>query len=136
MMRCLRWLTVGAAVSLALPGALRAQASNSQGRPALLEEIVVTATRSEEAAEDLAYATAASTRGMLEEQSPRTLPDALRDESSVMVQKTALGQGSPFIRGFTSFRTVLLIDGFRLNNSVFRDGPNQYWSTVDAWSLE
>ena len=53
-----------------------------------------------------------------------------------MVQKTALGQGSPFIRGFTGFRTVLLIDGFRLNNSVFRDGPNQYWNTVDAWSLE
>jgi hemoglobin/transferrin/lactoferrin receptor protein len=30
----------------------------------------------------------------------------------------------------------LLIDGVRLNNSVFRDGPNQYWTTVDPLGLE
>jgi hemoglobin/transferrin/lactoferrin receptor protein len=30
----------------------------------------------------------------------------------------------------------MLIDGFRLNNSVFREGPNQYWNTVDAGGLE
>lgn len=24
----------------------------------------------------------------------------------------------------------------RLNNSVFRDGPNQYWTTVDPLGLE
>jgi hemoglobin/transferrin/lactoferrin receptor protein len=104
--------------------------------PSQLREVVVTATRMEEAADDLPYATVALTRVTLDERLPRTLPDALREESSVMVQKTALGQGSPFIRGFTGFRTVLLVDGFRLNNSVFRDGPNQYWNTVDAWSLE
>jgi len=54
---------------------------------------------------------------------------------SVMVQKTAYGQGSPFLRGFTGFRTLCLIDGIRLNHSVFRDGPNQYWNTVDPLSV-
>src|SRR5690606_20310708 len=24
----------------------------------------------------------------------------------------------------------------RLNNSVFREGPNQYWNTVDPWSID
>jgi len=54
----------------------------------------------------------------------------------VMVQKTGHGQGSPYIRGFTGFRTLLMIDGIRLNNAVFRDGPNQYWNTVDPFSIE
>lgn len=68
--------------------------------------------------------------------SPVNLPEALRQVPGVAVQKTATGQGSPYIRGFTGFRTVLLIDGVRLNNSAFRDGPNQYWSTVDLLSTE
>ena len=65
----------------------------------------------------------------------RTVPEALKHEPGVMVQKTGHGQGSPYIRGFTGYRDLLLIDGVRLNNSVFRDGPNQYWNTVDALNL-
>lgn len=60
----------------------------------------------------------------------------LRDVTGIMIQETAFGQGSPYIRGFTEFRNVFLVDGIRLNNSVFREGPNQYWNTVDPFSLE
>jgi hemoglobin/transferrin/lactoferrin receptor protein len=66
----------------------------------------------------------------------RTTPEAMEGIPSVMVQKTAYGQGSPYMRGFTGFRTLMLIDGVRLNNSVFRDGPNQYWNTVDPFSVD
>ncbi len=66
----------------------------------------------------------------------RTLPQALREVPQVMVQETAHGQGSPYLRGFTGFNTLLLVDGIRLNNSIFRSGPNQYWNTVDALSLD
>lgn len=65
----------------------------------------------------------------------RTTPDVLEGVPSVFVQKTSYGQGSPYLRGFTGFRTLCLIDGVRLNNSVFRDGPNQYWNTVDPLSI-
>ncbi len=67
---------------------------------------------------------------------PRSLPELLSETPGIMVQKTSHGQGSPYMRGFTGFRTLFLIDGVRLNNSVFRDGPNQYWNTVDALSIQ
>ncbi len=67
---------------------------------------------------------------------PRTLSDGLFGLPSVMLQKTAHGQSSPFIRGFTGFRTLLLVDGVRLNHAAMREGPNQYWATVDLHSVE
>jgi hemoglobin/transferrin/lactoferrin receptor protein len=65
----------------------------------------------------------------------RSLPEMLKDDPAVRVQKTSQGQGSPYLRGFTGFRTLMLIDGIRLNNSAFRSGPNQYWNTIDCYSL-
>lgn len=65
----------------------------------------------------------------------RSTPEALREAPSVLSQKTAHGMGSPYLRGFTGFRTLALVDGIRLNNSVFREGPNQYWATIDARSV-
>lgn len=66
----------------------------------------------------------------------RTLPEALRFTPGVMIQKTAHGHGSPFIRGFTGRRNLVMIDGIRLNNSTFRSGPVQYWNTIDSLSID
>jgi hemoglobin/transferrin/lactoferrin receptor protein len=60
-------------------------------------------------------------------------PEALRDVPGVMLQKTGHGMTSPYLRGFTSQRTVLLADGIQLNNSFLREGPNQYWTLVDPF---
>jgi len=61
----------------------------------------------------------------------RSMPEALVGLPSVLVQKTALGQSSPYLRGLTGYHNVLLVDGIRLNHSAIRSGPNQYWSTVE-----
>ena len=74
-------------------------------------------------------------RRELEEEIPRSAPDALRYEPGVYVQQTAHGQASPFIRGRTGQQTLLLFDGIRLNNSTYRKGPNQYFFTVDAQTV-
>ena len=66
----------------------------------------------------------------------RSLPEALSGIPSIMVQKTALGQSSPYIRGLTGYHNVLLVDGIRLNHSAMRSGPNQYWSTVELFGSE
>lgn len=107
-----------------------------QSQPFQLPEIVVTATKTENDPFELPFSTETIDTGRLSRAAPRSLPEALKSTPSVMLQKTAHGQGSPFIRGFTGFRNLLLIDGVRLNNSVFREGPNQYWNTVDALSID
>ena len=101
-----------------------------------LNEITVTAKRHEEKIFDLPYAAHVITSDdILMQKSIKTIPEALREETSIMIQKTSHGQGSPYIRGFTSFHNLMLIDGIRLNNSVFREGPNQYWNTIDPYSI-
>ncbi len=72
----------------------------------------------------------------LDERLPRSAPDALRWEPGVFVQQTAHGQASPIVRGRTGQQTLLLFDGIRLNNSTYRQGPNQYFFTVDARSVQ
>ncbi len=101
-----------------------------------LDEVLVTGLADERSIYDTPYST--QRIGSVEsfERSYRTLPQMLRNVPAVMVQETGAGQGSPYIRGFTGQQTLLLIDGVRLNNSVFRSGPNQYWNTIDAMSLD
>jgi hemoglobin/transferrin/lactoferrin receptor protein len=65
----------------------------------------------------------------------RTVPEALRYEQGVAVQKTSNGQGSPIIRGFTGNRTLAQIDGIRYNHSAYRDGPNEYFALIDPLAL-
>jgi hemoglobin/transferrin/lactoferrin receptor protein len=100
------------------------------------DEVVVTASRLPESGFDLPYAVETVPEQRLRERRYRTTPEALRDVPGVMVQKTTHGHGSPYIRGFTSFRNLFLVDGIRLNNSVFRPGPNQYWNTVDPLAVQ
>lgn len=98
-----------------------------------LETMVVTPTRREQSILEVPYSVSFVPQARIDQ--VRSLPQALRDVPGVMVQETGPAQGSPYIRGFTGFRTLFLIDGIRLNNSVFRDGPNQYAGTVDPLSL-
>ena len=73
---------------------------------------------------------------LLRRRAYRTLPEALAEVPGVLVQKTGRGQGSPYLRGFTGFRTLLLVDGIRLNHAAMRSGPNQYWGTVDPMTID
>ncbi|MFM8358012.1 MAG: TonB-dependent receptor plug domain-containing protein [Verrucomicrobiota bacterium] len=126
-----RWIEAGL---LAIPGVLLGDPATDPA--ATMPPTVVTATRSAEPPGRAAYAVSRVDAEEMGRRQLRILPEALREEPSVMVQKTGNAQASPYLRGFTGFRTLLLVDGIRLNNSVFRDGPNQYWNTVDPWGVD
>jgi len=100
-----------------------------------LEEVVVTARRLQEPAFTTPHSVDVIDSQRIKVASFRSTPDIFREVPGAMVQKTAYGQGSPYLRGFTGFRNLFMIDNIRLNNAVFREGPNQYWSTVDAGSI-
>lgn len=142
--------TAFAAVNLCVAASLAAAPAAAQNPPAesrpatdtrpraeRLDPSMTTATRRDEKVFDVPY-----TAHVLEAEDiqnfklRRSTPDAISQLPEVMGQKTAMGQGSPFLRGFTGYNTLFLIDGIRLNNSAFRSGPNQYWSTVDPFSYE
>jgi hemoglobin/transferrin/lactoferrin receptor protein len=101
-----------------------------------LDPLVVTASRSEQAASTSPYTGSYLDADFLSENRRRTLPEALQYTPGVLVQKTTHGHGSPFIRGLTGRQNLLLMDGIRVNNSTYRSGPIQYWNTIDPLSLD
>jgi hemoglobin/transferrin/lactoferrin receptor protein len=104
--------------------------------PTPLPPVVVTGTRLPEPAATVPGTVVALPATLIAGRLDRTLPEALGEIPGVLVQRTSNGQASPFIRGFTGYRTLALIDGVRLNNAAFRSGPNQYWGTIDPYSLD
>ena len=62
--------------------------------------------------------------------------DMLMNTGNVFVQKSQQGGSSPVIRGFEASRVLLVIDGIRMNNAIYRAGHLQNVITVDQNMLE
>ena len=62
--------------------------------------------------------------------------DVFGNSGTLAVQKSQQGGGSPVIRGFESSRILLLVDGIRMNNLIYRSGHLQNSITVDKNMLE
>ncbi|MGM0597078.1 MAG: TonB-dependent receptor plug domain-containing protein [Myxococcota bacterium] len=99
------------------------------------EEIVVTAKAKKEKKDETHRAVSTVNSRELAQKPPRTTPEALLDLSGVFLQKTNHGGGAPIIRGQIGPGVLLLFDGIRLNNSVYRTGPLQYLNLVDPFFL-
>lgn len=98
----------------------------------LTSEVTVTPARGEqERTFDVPDAVSVATREELDTRPLQILPQALREETSILVQQTTTAQGSPFIRGFSAQRIVYLLDGVRFNTSTFRAGATQYLGWIN-----
>ena len=76
------------------------------------------------------------TNKQIVEKGARTTPEALQGVSGVFIQKTNHGGGSAFIRGLTGNQTLIVLDGIRLNNAIYRYGPNQYLNSIDMFTVD
>lgn len=62
--------------------------------------------------------------------------DALINSGKLFVQKSQQGGGSPVIRGFEASRILMVVDGVRMNNAIYRAGHLQNIITVDNMVLD
>ncbi|WP_185154160.1 TonB-dependent siderophore receptor [Fulvivirga sp. M361] len=67
---------------------------------------------------------------------PQTSADLLATSGEVFVQKSQLGGGSPKLRGFSANSTLIVVDGVRMNNAIYRSGNFQNVISVDPNALE
>jgi outer membrane cobalamin receptor len=65
----------------------------------------------------------------------RTLPEAMMGQTGLYVQRTNLGGGSVFMRGLTGNQILIMVDGIRMNNAIYRYGPNQYLNTLSIFDI-
>jgi len=67
---------------------------------------------------------------------PQTAADLLENSGQVYVQKSQLGGGSPLIRGFSTNRLLIMVDGVRFNTAIFRGGNVQNVISIDPFAVE
>src|SRR5687767_2135635 len=62
--------------------------------------------------------------------------DLLINTGNIFVQKSQQGGSSPVLRGFEASRVLLVVDGIRMNNAIYRAGHLQNVITIDQNMLE
>ncbi|MEM1318739.1 MAG: TonB-dependent receptor plug domain-containing protein [Bacteroidota bacterium] len=101
----------------------------------VLDSIVVVGRR-DDPVEEIPYVVNRISSLDIASTNSQTSADALRDHGNVFVQKSQMGGGSPVIRGFEANRVLLVVDGVRMNNAIYRNGHLQNAITIDNAMLE
>ncbi len=96
-----------------------------------LDEIVVSANRWEQSKSKVPNKISTIKAREIAFQNPQTAADMLSTSGDVYIQKSQLGGGSPMIRGFSTNRVLLVVDGVRMNNAIFRSGNLQNVISLD-----
>ncbi|AFM06303.1 outer membrane receptor protein [Bernardetia litoralis DSM 6794] len=67
---------------------------------------------------------------------PQTSADLLGQTGQVYIQKSQMGGGSPMFRGFNANSVLIVVDGVRMNNAIYRSGNLQNIISLDASAME
>jgi hemoglobin/transferrin/lactoferrin receptor protein len=101
-----------------------------------LDEVVLSVFKDEAKTNRIAEQIAVVTAKDIQQISPQTSADLLAAVPGVKVQKSQFGGGSPILRGMESNRVLLVVDGVRMNNAIYRKGHLQNAITVSPNQLD
>lgn len=95
-----------------------------------LDEIVLSASKGNEKRSRIAEKIEVISELDIKKLAPQTSADLLAHLPGIRVQKSQFGGGSPVLRGMESNRVLLVVDGVRMNNAIYRKGHLQSSITV------
>ncbi len=101
-----------------------------------LEEVVVSANKFAERRKNIAQKIEVVSARTIANTNAQNTGDLLINTGNVFVQKSQQGGSSPVLRGFEASRVLLVIDGIRMNNLIYRSGHLQNVITIDQNTLE
>ncbi len=101
-----------------------------------IDEIVVSSSRFEEKRTDVPNQIAIITSKQIENINPSNTGTLLEQSGQVFVQRSQYGGGSPSLRGFEANKVLIVVDGVRMNNAIFRGGHLQNIISLDPSSLD
>jgi hemoglobin/transferrin/lactoferrin receptor protein len=96
-----------------------------------VEEFIVSANRWEQESDEVPNRISTVPLPTVRIQNPQTTADLIALSGDVYIQKSQLGGGSPMIRGFATNRVLIVIDGVRMNNAIYREGNIQNIISLD-----
>jgi hemoglobin/transferrin/lactoferrin receptor protein len=97
----------------------------------VLGEFSVTANKWEHNRREVPFEIEEISAGEIEFDNPQTSADMMASTGKVFVQKSQMGGGSPMIRGFAANGVLIVVDGVRMNNAIFRGGNLQNIINID-----
>ncbi|MFA9372225.1 MAG: TonB-dependent receptor plug domain-containing protein [Labilibaculum antarcticum] len=101
-----------------------------------ISEVVISANKWEENINEIPLKVVLINKEQIKQSTAQTSADLLKESNQVYIQKSQLGGGSPMIRGFAANRVLIVLDGLRLNNAIYRSGNLQNVINIDPNSLE
>ena len=102
----------------------------------LLDEFVIAANKTPEKRMMLPQMADVLDATTIKQAMSPTSADLLESTGNIMVQKSQAGGGSPVLRGFEANKVLLVVDGVRLNNAIYRSGHLQNSITIDNAILD
>lgn len=100
-----------------------------------LNQVLVSASKFEQSKRDIPQTIVSLSSKDIALSHPQTSADALQATGNIFIQKSQLGGGSPIIRGFSTNRLLITIDGVRMNNAIFRGGNLQNVISIDPFAI-